>query len=106
MEPACDLAAAVAIWSSAEGVVIPPDTVFIGELGLTGEVRRVAQIVPRIEEARKLGFRRAVVPKAGLEKLPKNLGVELIPVSTVRELRAALGVKSPSPKSQEREALI
>ncbi len=63
-EPAADLAAAAAIWSSCEEIAIPPSWVFIGELGLTGEVRRVSQMDLRIEEARKLGFNTLVLPKS------------------------------------------
>src|SRR5690606_15355771 len=50
-EPAADLAAAAAIWSSARAKPLPPDWVFIGEVGLTGEVRRVSNPQTRIEEA-------------------------------------------------------
>jgi DNA repair protein RadA/Sms len=62
-EPACDLAAAAAIWSSAEERPLPLQWVLIGELGLTGEVRRVAQTDLRLEEARRLGFKRILLPE-------------------------------------------
>jgi DNA repair protein RadA/Sms len=61
-EPACDLAAAAAIWSSLEELALPSDWVFMGELGLTGEVRRIGQIDQRLTEAGKLGFTTAVIP--------------------------------------------
>lgn len=61
-EPACDLAAAAAICSSAREKPVAPDWVFLGELGLTGEVRRVSHADVRIEEALKLGFRTVVLP--------------------------------------------
>jgi DNA repair protein RadA/Sms len=63
-EPACDLAAAAAIWSSVEERALPPDWVWMGELGLTGEVRRIGQIDSRLTEAGKLGFTTAVIPEA------------------------------------------
>jgi len=68
-EPACDLAAAAAIWSSIEERALPPDWVWMGELGLTGEVRRIGQIDTRLTEAGKLGFKTAVIPEA----TPKSL---------------------------------
>lgn len=90
-EPACDLAAAAAIWSSYEEKPIPPGWVFIGELGLTGEVRRVSQPEVRIEEAKKLGFKTLVIPRSVMDKSAKLAqgaysGIRLIPISTISEL--------------------
>jgi DNA repair protein RadA/Sms len=85
-EPACDLAAAAAIWSSCEEKAFPQDWVWLGELGLTGEVRRVSQIEVRVEEAKKLGFKTAVVPQGSLDRLKKLKGIRLIPISRVREI--------------------
>jgi DNA repair protein RadA/Sms len=85
-EPACDLAAAAAIWSSFEERAFPADWVFVGELGLTGEVRRVAQLDIRIEEAKKLGFKTIVVPRNSMDLIGKISGITLIPVSRVDEL--------------------
>lgn len=85
-EPACDLAAAAAIWSSFEEKAFPSDWVFLGELGLTGEVRKVPQLDQRIEEARKLGFKTLVVPRGLAEKLGKVPGVSLLPIARVDEI--------------------
>jgi DNA repair protein RadA/Sms len=85
-EPACDLAAAAAIWSSAVDLAIPTGWIFIGELGLTGEVRRVSQIDARIEEAKKLGFKTIVVPKSSVDKLSKISGLRLVPLQRIEEL--------------------
>jgi DNA repair protein RadA/Sms len=86
-EPACDLAAAAAIWSSAVDIAVPNGWIFIGELGLTGEVRRVSQIEARIEEARKLGFKTIVVPKTSIDQLSKfSGGLRLVPLQSVEEL--------------------
>jgi DNA repair protein RadA/Sms len=63
-EPACDLAAAAAIWSSAAERAFPENWVFVGELGLTGEVRRVGQLDLRLQEAEKLGFKTVVIPES------------------------------------------
>jgi DNA repair protein RadA/Sms len=61
-EPAADLALALAITSARRDVALPPDLVVIGEIGLAGEVRRVAGVDRRLAEAARLGFTRALVP--------------------------------------------
>ncbi|MEC9345663.1 MAG: DNA repair protein RadA [Pseudomonadota bacterium] len=65
-EPAADLAVAAALLSSLSGEPVPAATVVFGEIGLAGEVRRVARAEARLKEASKLGFRNAIVP-AGAE---------------------------------------
>ncbi|MCM2323619.1 MAG: DNA repair protein RadA [Oligoflexia bacterium] len=90
-EPACDLAAAAAIWSSFEERALPAGWVFIGELGLTGEVRRVSQVEVRLEEAKKLGFKTVVVPRSAMEKIGSaGKGLRLVPISQVREIPGLL----------------
>jgi DNA repair protein RadA/Sms len=64
-EPAIDLGVAAAIASSYRGESISPDTVLIGEVGLSGELRAVGRLPLRIREAAKLGFKRCIIPKAG-----------------------------------------
>jgi DNA repair protein RadA/Sms len=86
VEPACDLAAAAAIWSSFEEKAFPNDWVFLGELGLTGEVRKVPQLEQRIEEAKKLGFKTLVVPRGSTEKIAKIAGIRLIPIARIDEI--------------------
>lgn len=61
-EPGADLAVAAALVSSLSGVAVPPDMVVFGEIGLSGEVRHVAQIDQRLKEAAKLGFKNAMIP--------------------------------------------
>jgi DNA repair protein RadA/Sms len=61
-EPAADLALAMAITSARREVALPPDLAVIGEIGLAGEVRRVAGVERRLAEAARLGFTRALVP--------------------------------------------
>jgi len=63
-EPAADMAVAAALASSLSGVPVPPQTVVFGEIGLSGEVRAVSHTDARLKEAEKLGFTRAIVPKA------------------------------------------
>ncbi len=62
-EPAADLAVAAALLSSLTGVPVPAEAVVFGEIGLSGEVRRVAQPELRLKEAAKLGFSQAILPK-------------------------------------------
>ena len=82
-EPASDLAMAVAMASSYYDTPIPADMVLIGEVGLSGEVRAVSQLGARLNEAAKIGFKRAIVPKVRrpIEGLPK--GLEIMHVRTV-----------------------
>jgi DNA repair protein RadA/Sms len=67
-EPAADLAAAAALVSSLSGTALPPDTVYFGEMGLSGAIRPVAQAQARLKEAAKLGFSQAVAPPPRAEK--------------------------------------
>jgi DNA repair protein RadA/Sms len=82
-EPAADLAVAAAIASSIRDRALRADTVLIGEIGLSGELRTVSQLPARLREAANLGFKRAIIPKR-LQKgevLPKN--IEVVEVRTV-----------------------
>ena len=89
-EPACDLAAAAAIWSSSEEIALPTDWAFIGELGLTGEVRKVSQADLRIQEIKRLGFKTVVLPqstpKAILEKAGADKKLKMILIARIEEL--------------------
>ncbi|MDE2516890.1 MAG: DNA repair protein RadA, partial [Rhodospirillales bacterium] len=62
-EPAADLAVAAALASAASDIPTRPGTVYFGEVGLSGEIRQVAQAESRLKEAAKLGFDRAVLPR-------------------------------------------
>ncbi|HET7522417.1 MAG TPA: DNA repair protein RadA [Bacillales bacterium] len=91
-EPAIDLAVAVSIASSFRDKAANPTGVVIGEVGLTGEVRRVSRIEQRIHEAAKLGFTRAIISEKNLGGWTAPPGIEVIGVSTVEEaLRHTLG---------------
>jgi DNA repair protein RadA/Sms len=79
-EPAADLALAMALVSSREGVAVPPDLVVCGELGLGGEVRQVSHLGRRLHEAARLGFRRALVPPSAPAVVE---GIELLRTPTV-----------------------
>ncbi len=83
-EPAADLGVAVALASAFRNRPADQKTVFIGELGLGGEVRSVGQLGRRISEARKLGFSRVVCPARGSE--PGTLeGIRLASVSNISQ---------------------
>ena len=83
-EPAADLPVLAALYSSYRNCPVPTGTVIIGEIGLTGEVRRVPAMERRIADAAKLGFCRFVVPDARL-RLPAEFKGEIIRVRTVEE---------------------
>ena len=61
-EPAADLAIALAVASGAHGLALPADLIALGEVGLAGEIRRVQGVSQRLNEAFRLGFKRALVP--------------------------------------------
>jgi DNA repair protein RadA/Sms len=86
-EPAADLAIAVALASSYRDVPVRADTVLIGEVGLSGELRMVGQMPARLREAAKLGFKTAIVPKRlhKGEAWPKDIAVV-----EIRSLREAM----------------
>ena len=85
-EPAADLAVALAIASSFRNVVVHNQTVVMGEVGLTGEVRMVSRVDVRINEAANLGFRRFVIPAGNVQGLKiKQQGLEIIGVRDVLE---------------------
>lgn len=93
-EPAADLGVAAAVVASYRDLTLPPGTALIGELGLGGQLRPVGQLELRLQEAARLGFTRAVVPRGGgLGPIAAGLGLELREAGTVAEaLVAALGV--------------
>lgn len=84
-EPAIDLAIAVAIASSYRDKGTRPTDAFVGEVGLTGEIRRVNRIEQRVQEAAKLGFRRIFIPKNNLQKWTPKEGIQVIGVKTIGE---------------------
>ena len=91
-EPAVDLAVVMAIASSYKNQEILPTDCFVGEVGLTGEVRRVNQIDARIKEAAKTGFKRIFIPKHNMHSSLKNADIEIIPVSSIPQaLKLVLG---------------
>ncbi|MDF0727607.1 DNA repair protein RadA [Cytobacillus sp. S13-E01] len=91
-EPAIDLAVAISIASSFRDQAPKPTDVVIGEVGLTGEVRRVSRIEQRVQEAAKLGFERVIIPERNIGGWTFPKGVEVIGVANVRQaLQYTLG---------------
>ncbi|GAA0434139.1 DNA repair protein RadA [Lentibacillus halophilus] len=84
-EPAIDLAVAVSIASSFRNQPTRPEDIFIGEVGLTGEVRHVSRIEQRVQEAAKLGFERVFCPQKNLDGWNPPSSIQAIGVRTVRE---------------------
>src|SRR5215211_2722812 len=86
VEPAADLAVAIAVASSFKERLVDPRTVSIGEIGLSGELRSVNQLERRLTEASRLGFKRAVIP-ANLGRRSRGFGegLELVRAATVGE---------------------
>jgi DNA repair protein RadA/Sms len=90
IEPAADLALAVAMASAAFDQAPPRGLVAVGEIGLAGELRRVPDLDLRLAEAARLGFTRALVPAAGRRELPDRWQVEGLTVVAVRDLAEGL----------------
>jgi DNA repair protein RadA/Sms len=88
-EPAADLAILLAIVSSLRNRPLPARTVVFGEVGLAGEVRPVQRGQETLREAAKLGFKRAVIPRANAPKTPIE-GIETVGVERVEEAVAAV----------------
>ena len=93
-EPAADLGVAAAVVASFRDLTLPAGTVLLGELGLGGQLRSVAQLELRLQEAVRLGFRRAVVPRgSGLGQVASGLDLELLEAGSITEaLVLGLGV--------------
>ncbi len=85
VEPAVDLGVALALASNFRDVPVDAETVVLGEIGLTGEVRAVGQVELRIREAVRLGFRRFIIPERNMEVRERCPGLELHGVRTVRD---------------------
>ena len=84
-EPAIDLAMVLAIISSYQDRAIDEKTIVFGEVGLSGEVRAVSMARQRVMEAKKLGFRRVILPKVSAEAMEPIEGIEVIGVANVMD---------------------
>ncbi|HET7225747.1 MAG TPA: DNA repair protein RadA [Candidatus Eisenbacteria bacterium] len=86
-EPGCDLGVALAVASSFRNRPVLERTLAVGEVSLSGEVRRVSRIEPRVREAAQLGFMRVAVPRVQADDAVAAgaPGVQIVPVATLRE---------------------
>lgn len=87
MDPAADLAVCIAVASALLDKPVPADTVILGEVGLSSEVRSASQPAVRVNEARRLGFKRCLLPRNNLKAKDdfQSSELEIIPVATVRD---------------------
>ena len=88
-EPAADLGVALAVTTCARDVIVSPDTVIVGEVGLSGEIRAVNNLEKRVKEAEKLGFKKIVVPSSNKIKKEDYKNIEIIAVSRLMDAIAA-----------------
>ncbi len=91
-EPAADLAVAAAIASSVRDRAVPADMAFVGEVGLSGELRAVSQINVRLREAAKLGFKKVLIPKTVKRNEPFPNGIEILQARSVHEALDLIGL--------------
>lgn len=85
IEPAVDLGIITAIASSFRNTPANPELFVFGEVGLSGEIRAVAQAENRLKEASKIGFKKAVLPYGNYQKIKGNFGLEILGVKNVQE---------------------
>ncbi|MBP3300597.1 MAG: DNA repair protein RadA [Clostridia bacterium] len=83
-EPAADLGVAVAMVSAVKDFVLPEKTMFIGEIGLAGELRAVSNVEKRINEAASLGFTRCIIPARNRPK--GNFSAEIVPAYSIKDV--------------------
>ncbi|HPX70878.1 MAG TPA: DNA repair protein RadA [Bacillota bacterium] len=87
-----DLAVALAIWSAEKGVAVPPGTIAVGEIGLTGDLRPVRNAEKLAREAGRMGFENMMLPRRSMERLkPGADGMKLTGVGSVAEAIAFAG---------------
>ncbi|MBC8490057.1 MAG: DNA repair protein RadA [Bacteroidetes bacterium] len=83
-EPAIDLAVGMSIYSSFKDIPIDSETVMLGEIGLSGEIRTISYIEKRITEATKLGFKKIIIPKGNLKNVnQKKFKTEIVGVEKI-----------------------
>jgi DNA repair protein RadA/Sms len=100
-EPAADLAVAAAIASSLRGAPVRAESVLIGEVGLSGELRMVGQMPARLREAAKLGFKTAIVPRRLRQFEPWPQDIQVVEARSLRQaLEAALITGAPDEQSE------
>ncbi len=92
-EPSIDLGIIAAVASSFKNVPLPKDMIIIGEVGLTGEVRRINQIEKRLKEAEKLGFKSCIIPESNKKDLKDRYKLDIMYVRNIREAMQKMNIK-------------
>ena len=92
-EPAVDLGIIATVASAYKNISIPQNVVVMGEVGLTGEVRRINLIEKRLKEAEKLGFKKCIIPENNKKSLKDNYKLDIIGVKNIGEALRNLGIK-------------
>ena len=92
-EPSIDLGITMATASSFKNIPIPKDMIIIGEVGLTGEVRRINLIEKRIKEAEKLGFKSCIIPESNKKDLKDKYKLDIICVRNINDAMKKVGIK-------------
>lgn len=92
-EPSIDLGMILVTASSFKNVAIPKDMVIMGEVGLTGEVRRINLIEKRLKEAEKMGFKKCIIPESNKKVLKDKFKLDIIGVKNVNEAMSKIGLK-------------
>ena len=91
--PAVDLGVILSVASSFKNLSIPNDTVVVGEVGLTGEVRSVNLIDKRLKEIEKLGFKTCIIPESNKKVLKEKYKLDIIGVKNINEAMQKLGLR-------------
>lgn len=99
-EPAADLGVALAVATCARDVIVSPDTVIVGEVGLSGEIRSVNNLEKRIKEAEKLGFKKIIVPKCNRVKKDEFKEITIIEAERLLDSITSSVYKDESKKNQ------
>ena len=92
-EPAIDLGIIATVASAYKNIPIQRDTVVIGEIGLTGEVKRINLIEKRLKEIEKLGFKTCIIPENNKKGLKDSFKLDIIGVKNIGEALKKLGIK-------------
>ena len=92
-EPSIDLGVLICAASSYKSIPIPKDMVIMGEVGLTGEVRRISFIEKRLREAEKLGFKTCIIPESNKKVLKDKFKLDIIGVKDINEAMKKAGLK-------------
>ena len=106
-EPAADLGVVLAMASSLQNLALNPSMMAFGEVGLSGELRRVPQAQRRLNEAARLGLVECILPEVSMDGLEVPAGMKVTGARTLREaIRAALGTNSARSRTADADLLV